>query len=86
MSFFCIGGLLGAQISKRAGHKIALLASGVLSAAGFALTAALGGASILMLYITYGLLAGAGIGIAYNVLIGTVSAWFPDKKACVPAA
>ena len=35
MTFFCIGGLLGAQISKRLGHRIALIASGVLSAAGF---------------------------------------------------
>ena len=80
MSFFCIGGLLGAQISKRAGHKIALMAAGGLSALGFVLTAVLPGTSVTMLYITYGVLAGLGIGIAYNVLIGTVSAWFPDKK------
>ena len=33
-----------------------------------------------LLYITYGVLAGLGIGIAYNVVIATVSAWFPDKK------
>jgi len=80
MSFFCIGGLLGAQISKRAGHRLALAASGVLSAAGFMLTAALRGGSVAMLYISYGVLAGTGIGIAYNVVIATVSAWFPDKK------
>ena len=80
MTFFCIGGLLGAQISKRAGHRVALLASALLSAAGFMLTAALGDTSVLLLYVTYGLLAGLGIGIAYNVVIATVSAWFPDKK------
>ena len=80
MSFFCIGGLLGAQISKRVGHRIALVAAGVISAVGFGLTAALQGASVGMLYLSYGVLAGLGIGIAYNVLIGTVSAWFPDKK------
>lgn len=80
MSFFCIGGLLGAQISKRAGHKIALLIAGALSAAGFFRTAALEGNAVVLLYISYGLLAGLGIGIAYNVIIGTVSAWFPDKK------
>lgn len=33
-----------------------------------------------MLYLTYGVLTGLGIGIAYNVVIGTVSAWFPDQK------
>lgn len=80
MTFFCIGGLLGAQISKRLGHRIALIAAGILSALGFILTAVLNNSSVIMLYITYGLLAGTGIGISYNVVIATVSAWFPDKK------
>jgi len=80
MSFFCLGGLLGSELSKRIGHRIALIAAGVLSAAGFMLTAALSDAAVWMLYITYGILAGLGIGIAYNVVIATVSAWFPDKK------
>ena len=80
MSFFCIGGLLGAAISKRAGSRIALILAGVLSASGFILTASLREPSIIMLYLSYGFLAGTGIGIAYNVLISTVSAWFPDKK------
>lgn len=80
MSFFCIGGLLGARISGRTGPKIALICAGVLAAAGFCLTAALNNCSVWVLYITYGVLAGLGIGIAYNVTISTVSAWFPDKK------
>ncbi len=80
MTFFCVGGLLGARLSKRVGHKVALVIAGVLSAAGFVLTALLKNASVEMLYITYGVLAGLGIGIAYNVVIATVSVWFPDKK------
>ena len=80
MSFFCIGGLLGARISKGAGHRIALIIAGILAAAGFLLTAALRSDSVIWLFITYGVLAGSGIGIAYNVTIATVSAWFPDKK------
>lgn len=80
MTFFCVGGLLGAQLSKRLGHRIALITAGVLSAAGFAFTASLNNAPAVMLYLTYGVLAGLGIGIAYNVVIATVSSWFPDKK------
>lgn len=80
MTFFCIGGLLGARISKLAGHKIALVVAGVLAASGFIFTALLYNTSVVMLYIAYGLLAGLGIGISYNVVIATVSAWFPDKK------
>jgi len=80
MSFFCIGGLLGAKLSGKAGHRIAIISAGVLSAAGFILTALLNNCSVWVLYLTYGVLAGLGIGIAYNVVIATVSAWFPDKK------
>ena len=71
MCFFCIGGLVGAQIAKRAGHKIAIIIAGVLSALGFILTSSLSGTSVFMLYVTYGFLAGLGIGIAYNVVIAT---------------
>lgn len=80
MSFFCIGGLFGAQISKRLGHRIALIIAGILSASGFILTTVLCDISVVMLYVSYGVLAGMGIGIAYNVIIATVSVWFPDKK------
>ncbi len=80
MTFFCVGGLLGAWLSKRTGHRVSLIVSGVLSSIGFILTAVLNDVSVAVLYITYGVLAGLGIGVAYNVVIATVSAWFPDKK------
>ena len=80
MTFFCLGGFLGAKISKRFGIMIAIILSGVLSSLGFMLTARLSGNSVLMLYLSYGVLAGLGIGIAYNAVISTVNAWFPDKK------
>lgn len=38
MSFFCVGGLLGAQLAKRMGTRMALILAGVLAAAGFVLT------------------------------------------------
>lgn len=80
MTFFCAGGLLGARLSKRLGHKTALIVAGILSVMGFIFTALLRNTAVELLYITYGVLAGLGIGIAYNVVIATVSAWFPDKK------
>lgn len=80
MSFFCVGGLLGAQLSKRVGSRVALLIAGILAAAGFIWTGFLPNGSVVILYVSYGVVASTGIGIAYNVLISTVSAWFPDKK------
>ena len=80
MCFFCLGGLLGSQLSRRLGVKLPTVLSGILAGGGLALTGLLSGGNVLLLYITYSLMAGLGIGIAYNVVISTVNAWFPDKK------
>ena len=80
MTCFCLGGFVGAKINKRLGVRNSLLISGALAFAGFLRTSNLTGNTILLLYLSYGVLAGFGIGIAYNVVISTVNAWFPDKK------
>ena len=80
MCTFCLGGLLGSFLNRRIGVKFSVLLSAVLSGTGMLFTAFLNGSSVITLYITYALMAGLGIGIAYNVIISTVSAWFPDKK------
>ena len=86
MCTFCVGGLLGSILARKIGVKIATVISAVLSGGGMALTGFLNGNSIVMLYLTYALMAGLGIGIAYNVIISTVSAWFPDKKGLCTGA
>ena len=86
MTCFCLGGFLGAKISKKWGILVAIALAGILSAGGFLLTSRIQGKSILMLYLSYGVLAGLGIGIAYNAVISTVNAWFPDKKGLCSGA
>ena len=86
MTCFCLGGFIGAKLSKRFGIPVSIIAAGVLSAAGFILASLVDGSNILMLYGSYGVLAGLGIGIAYNAVISTVNAWFPDKKGLCSGA
>ena len=85
MCFFCLGGFFGGLLSRRIGGRLCLLLAAAMSGLGFFLTSRLSGA-VFMLYIGYGILAGFGIGIAYNVIISTVSAWFPDKKGLCSGA
>ena len=80
MSFFCLGGFIGGLLAKKLGAKIVVPLGGVLAGLGFVLTSRLSGASVTTLYLTYGLMAGLGIGMAYVVTVSTVGAWFPDKK------
>ena len=79
MCFYCLGGFFGGLFSKRLGSRISLLAAAVLSGLGFFLTSRLSG-GVVTLYLSYGVIAAFGIGISYNVIISTVSAWFPDRK------
>ena len=80
MCFFCIGGLVGSFLSRKIGVKLSGLISAVLAGSGMALTGFLNGSSVILLYLCYAIMSGLGIGIAYNVIIATVSSWFPDKK------
>ena len=80
MCFFCLGGLFGSFLSRRLGVKLPAVLAGLLAGGGLALAGTLSGGSVVLLYLTYSLMAGLGIGIAYNVVISTVNAWFPDKK------
>lgn len=78
MSTFCLGGFLGGNMAKKLGGKVTLVIAAVLACAGFVLGTGMN--SVAMLYLTYGVMSGLGIGIAYNVIISTIGAWFPDKK------
>ena len=80
MCFFCLGAFAGSLVCKKIGPKISLVLSGILVGLGFAGTGLLNEGQLFWLYITYAILAGSGIGIAYNVVVSTVSAWFPDRR------
>ena len=80
MCFFCLGAFGGSILGKKCGVRLALITAGVLVGAGFTITGFLNSKGLVLLYISYGVLAASGIGISYNVIVSTVTAWFPDKK------
>jgi OFA family oxalate/formate antiporter-like MFS transporter len=72
------GGLLMARV----GPKLVAILSGVLYGAGIFL-ASFATESLTLLYLTYGVLAGVGIGLGYIVPIATLVKWFPDKRGFI---
>ena len=80
MCFFCLGAFFGSQLCKKLGVTITLVISALLVGAGFVITGFLNANLLYLLFISYALLAGTGIGISYNVIVSTVTSWFPDKK------
>ena len=80
MCFFCLGAFFGSLLCKRFGVRSSLILSGILVGAGFAVTALLKENTPYLLFLSYAVMAGSGIGICYNVVVSTVCAWYPDKK------
>jgi OFA family oxalate/formate antiporter-like MFS transporter len=77
---FSICGFLAGLLAKSVAPRWRILAAAVLLFTGFFLTSRLSGESILMLYLAYGVMSGAGVGFAYTSIIGLTNAWFPDKR------
>ncbi|MCX7950991.1 MAG: OFA family MFS transporter, partial [Clostridiales bacterium] len=69
---------LGGKLIAKYSPKIVLIAGSILVGLGW--LGASFSKNIVILTITYGIIAGSGVGIAYGVPIGVVSKWFPDKK------
>ena len=80
MCFFCLGAFFGSLICKKIGTRLTLIIAGALVGTGFVTTGLLSAQTPYLLYLTYAVLAGTGIGISYNVVVSTVNSWFPDKK------
>ncbi|NLW52455.1 MAG: OFA family MFS transporter [Tissierellia bacterium] len=69
--------IFGPVVDKNGGKKVTLLA-GLLFGAGMLLTGFI--TSEVLLYVTYGLITGFGIGTGYGAATATTVKWFPDKK------
>ena len=80
MCFFCLGGFLSGQIMRRIGTQMTILIAAALAGVGIALTGVIAVYSPLLLIVSYALLGGLGIGMAYIAIISTVNAHFPDRK------
>lgn len=69
--------LVGKYIEKYGPRKVGML-GGVIVGLGWILGSM--ATSPMMLMILYGVVAGIGVGIAYNCPITTAARWFPDKR------
>ena len=69
----------GAPADKR-GPRLVNLVSGVIFALGLILTSMLPEDMPWLIYITYGVLAGIGVGLAYAGATNCLQKWFPTKR------
>ena len=83
IAIFVVGfaAFAGGLWMKRSGPRPVALAGAALYGVGTMLTGS--AHSLTALYLTYGLIGGAGLGLGYIVPIATLVRWFPDKRGMI---
>lgn len=77
---FAFGIFIGGLIVDRFGPKIVIMTAGILFFTGLILTSLLTPKTPFLIYITYGVLAGTGVGFAYSGAINCVQKWLPHRR------
>src|SRR3954468_9052804 len=77
-----LGAFAGGCVLGKVGPRAVGITAGVLYGAG-TFFAGFAGDNLPLLYLTYGVIGGFGIGLGYIVPIATLVKWFPDKRGVI---
>ena len=80
LSFFVIGILIAGKIQTKTGTAPVVLTGGLMMASGMLLTSFVPPSAAVLIYITYGVVGGFGVGMAYNAIITCAQRWFPTRR------
>lgn len=80
LATFVLGIIVGGKVQDKFGPKKVTLVGSVLISIGMLLTALIPVSTPWLIYLTYGILGGFGVGTVYNATVSTIQKWFPDKR------
>jgi len=84
LGMLTIGSTLGGRIQDKIKNpKPVIVAGGIVLGLGFFLAQFTTGSTPWMLWLTYGVLGGFGMGMVYTTTISTCQKWFPDHRGLV---
>lgn len=80
LAAFVLGIIVGGRVQDKIGPRKVTAAGSVLISLGMILSSFVTAAAPSLIYLTYGVLAGFGVGCVYTCTVSTVQKWFPDKR------
>ena len=77
---FVAGILIGGRIMDKIGPKITCLSGALIMSAGILASSLVTSSLPELMYVTYGLIGGFGVGVVYTCTVSPIQKWFFDKK------
>ena len=83
LAMLSIGGIIGGQLAARTSTRLVIVVGGILISAGFFLASFVTAEFPKLLWLTYGITGGMGMGFTYSTTIACAQKWYPHKKGLV---
>lgn len=80
LAAFVIGIVLGGRAQDKLGPRRVVLFGSALISIGMILTAFATPSAPWMVYVTYGIIGGLGVGTVYTTTVSAIQKWYPDKR------
>lgn len=86
LSAFVIGILFGGILQDRFGPRFIAVLGSLTMSGGILLTSFITPVSADLIFLTYGMIGGLGVGIVYSCTVACVQKWFPDRRGFATGA
>ena len=83
LGLLTVGSTIGGKLQEKVKPRTVIIAAGVVLGMGFYLARYSNESMPWLLWLTYGVLGGLGMGMAYTTTIACCQKWFPDKRGLV---
>lgn len=83
LAMLSVGGTIGGKLQIRFGPRVVVISGGIVLALGFFLASFVSASVPWMLWLTYGVMGGIGMGLTYSTTIACAQNWYPDKRGYI---
>ena len=83
LAMLTIGSVIGGKLAVRFSTRIVVFTGGIILSLGFFLASFVTPGNGWLLWVTYGVMGGIGMGFTYSTTIACAQKWFPHKKGLI---
>lgn len=83
LALLSVGGTAGGKLQDKVGPRLTVIIGGFILTLGFFLASFTTASAPWMIWLTYGVLGGIGMGFIYSTTIACAQKWYPDKRGLI---
>jgi OFA family oxalate/formate antiporter-like MFS transporter len=83
LAMLSFGGVFSGLLQKKYSTRLVVIAGGLILGMGFIAASFVTASAPFLLWITYGVIGGIGMGFTYSTTIGVAQKWYPDKRGLI---